>query len=787
MTLTDAFLLESTGTNVWIASRSDQIRGDGSAGNPYNGGVSFGPAIPVNLPTSPGIEIVANTGDRAHGFFEGDMIQISGVTGSALTVAQWNRTFAIYDVTPTTFRFAMGFVPNAPGGFPKVARVNFVFDQVLRALPPYTRVNLGPSPRDSLGKPIPFQTRGFAPHGVGGWQPKSGQKIVGAGTDVTVLQLVGAGVLKVGEELVEQHYHAIGMPIVPTAQTAITPLEHFEISNLTVDCNLDGQPLRGQNTYTPVACGALRILGNHCRVRDVKAINWGTKSLKQGCFVISIIGASGAPTDANSQPVITEKVGNGIEECIVIQPSQNCARETTVLHLGGVKNPDNHAQGFARACFIRKNFVDCSFTSPADPAIKFSGFFLTAAPGTSIDYSSPPSVIGVFLSKRAHYRANGELVRFHNPRNPGSLWNGYFRVNPPDNYSLNVDLTNSEGTNDDSSLVVMGTEFRAIAVSSCLAAVVEQNQIHNCWIGGPYQSPLDDSVTEPTVPPTLAREERLDPLNALNTLSLIVRNNTYKDVTVGPYWSMGGLTAPVANNSISYDANSGVVSVETPAAHTLWVGARVLIEQAPDARYHGLHEIASIPDASAFTYQLAPGLGNMGAGGAQYRVVSGTDFLLVEGNVIEIADLDETEFAVKAYPLSGSPALQQYRACGILVGDNGLSPQGGPYAHGQVILRHNKIYYLDDQTFSNVPEALGPPAGCGMQISGAQHVQVSYNVLRLNPRNPLQLFRCGPAQFFNNKQPNGVLLPGWQWDTNGHYDEPETLAEDAMILAMFKR
>ena len=81
------------------------------------------------------------------------------------------------------------------------------------------------------------------------------------------------------------------------------------------------------------------------------------------------------------------------------------------------------------------------------------------------------------------------------------------------------------------------TEFRAIAVSSCVNAVIEQNQIINCWIGGPYQSPLDDSVTDPASPPTLVREEHLDPLNALNTRSLIVRGNWYKGVAVGPCWN----------------------------------------------------------------------------------------------------------------------------------------------------------------------------------------------------------------------------------------------------------
>lgn len=189
MPLLDSFLLEVAKTNVWIALRSDDIRGDGSAGNPYNGGLSYGPAFRISLIVQPfSAEAMAETGGAAHGFSEGDMVQISGVTGPA--AEQWNRVFGVYDVTLTSFKFARGIAFLPPEGSPTAALVRFLFDKILRDLPPYTRVNISPSPRDALDKPIPFQTRGFAPQGVGGWQPKSGQKIVGSGIDSTVLQLV---------------------------------------------------------------------------------------------------------------------------------------------------------------------------------------------------------------------------------------------------------------------------------------------------------------------------------------------------------------------------------------------------------------------------------------------------------------------------------------------------------------------------------------------------------------------------------------------------------------------
>jgi hypothetical protein len=577
------------------------------------------------------------------------MVIITGVAGLGSSV--WNGTFGIYNVLASTFNFLLSKETANPQANPTAIRMTFEFDNVMRDVPPHTRIHLGPGI---------FKTRGFAPNDARGWQPKTGQKIVGAGVNVTILQLVGA-------ENADQHYHAVGMPIEPNGSTPIAPLEQFEISDLSIDCNMDNQPGRPDPGYGNVACGAVRILGNHCQIHNVKAINWGTKSLKQGCFVISIIQASGQPTGEDDHPILTETQHNGIEDCIAIEPSKNNARETTVLQIGGVKNSDNHAQGFGIASFIRKNFVDCQFFTSVgvghpDP-IAFASHFITSKGGTQITVDT-----GTFVGKHPHFRNELDersYVRFYNPKDPLSRWNGYFQI------SL-VDSTEEEfsvllgaappNTTADSSFVIMGTEFRAIAVTSGLNAVVEQNQIHNCWIGGPYQSPMDDETEfDPDVPSTRATEERLDPLNALNTRSLIVRDNVYRHVAVGPCWNMGGVSGAVAGNSIAYNPVTGRATVTTAVAHKLWLGARVQIEGAGDARYEGLREIVEVFDspfsyASYFRYQLAPGLDNMPVGTPTYRIVSGTDFLVIEHNHIQLLDADETEFAIKEYPSASSPA-----------------------------------------------------------------------------------------------------------------------------------
>lgn len=102
MGLIDSFLLEPRSFAVWISLRSDSIRGNGSASNPYDGGLAYGTAIPVTAALN-STEAILTTG-HAHGFLEGDMIRIAGVSGAP--GAQWNKVFGVYDVTPTSFKIA---------------------------------------------------------------------------------------------------------------------------------------------------------------------------------------------------------------------------------------------------------------------------------------------------------------------------------------------------------------------------------------------------------------------------------------------------------------------------------------------------------------------------------------------------------------------------------------------------------------------------------------------------------------------------------------------------------
>jgi hypothetical protein len=56
------------------------------------------------------------------------------------------------------------------------------FDAVMNSIATYTCVHLGPGI---------FKTNGYSDTTGGGWQPRTGTKIVGSGIDVTTLQLAG--------------------------------------------------------------------------------------------------------------------------------------------------------------------------------------------------------------------------------------------------------------------------------------------------------------------------------------------------------------------------------------------------------------------------------------------------------------------------------------------------------------------------------------------------------------------------------------------------------------------
>src|SRR5262249_50652586 len=130
---------------------------------------------------------------------------------------------------------------------------------------------------------------------------------------------------------------------------AFNPMDFSEVCDLTINCNLEGQSIPN------VAAGAVRLMGNHVRVRRVRVINWGTLASSNPCFVVQLITAH---TDAVAGRLELENVA--IEDCIATSPSQFNVGSATIFHAGAKEEGTLPLQmeGYGLAPAIRNCFVD---------------------------------------------------------------------------------------------------------------------------------------------------------------------------------------------------------------------------------------------------------------------------------------------------------------------------------------------------------------------------------------------------------------------------------------------
>jgi hypothetical protein len=72
-------------------------------------------------------------------------------------------------------------------------------------------------------------------------------------------------------------------------------------------------------------------------------------------------------------------------------------------------------------------------------------------------------------------------------------------------------------------------------------------------------------------------------------------------------------------------------------------------------------------------------------------------------------------------------------------------------------------------------------------LAGIRQLHVTHNVLEVNARRPVQMFRCGTVHCRYNTDWGGEDIPGWNTDKARQCEEPETVLEDAFILGRLQR
>ena len=292
-------------------------------------------------------------------------------------------------------------------------------------------------------------------------------------------------------------------------------------------------------------------------------------------------------------------------------------------------------------------------------------------------------------------------------------------------------------------------KIQGVAMELCYGGIIEGNQFHNLWVGGPGR------VNQPS-------------LNTRRTRELIVRNNIYKNVVGGVvFWKFDTYGPQVAVKREGHTSSPGpertLFETNSTDPHHLFVGVRVKLEGF--SGFSGDYQLYSVPTLSTFEV-----LGPDTSGSGTYRIVYGVAKLVVENNYFELAAVTtETE---------GIPSIADANKkfpCGIYLSSQ-ASPPGKVY--GEVLLRANKFRYFNGQTDSNF-------TGTAIQAASIEKGMIRDNYIETVPANPLQIWDCGGFGFLNNRKPDGTLVLGLNNTTGEKSDEIQTEAEDALVLALF--
>ncbi len=805
-------------SSVWISLRTDGVAGSGTQSDPYDGSMRASPPISISSltsPASPGDQQAATvTTAVPHGFAEGDVVTIAGVTGSG--AATWNGTFPIYNATANIYQFQyyLQAVPaDVVSGSPTASKLTFLFDSLMSLMPANTTVHLGAGV---------FPTRGRAgAYYAAGWTPKSGQKILGSGMEVTFLKVVYASA-------VDNLFLAIGGDYN-------TFLQSFEASDFTVDCNLGGQlVLAGQTTsklFPQMACGAIQAFGRDIRIRRIRAINFGTQTSNNECFVLSSGGAHPDLEQAVPPQLVVDCV---IENCLLEKPSLNNVRETTYIIVPGGARPTTGEEAYHRGCAVRNCFINAEFQDNpvAISSMSFSGTTATVT------------------TRAPHGRANGDWVRvsgalengvtstnfngsfpitydsattFHYtmPGTPAIAPTGEMWVGRWSSYPVPVDSNlNSSGLHN-ISLYAAPRTYKITTVTPHFRTQNNNILVFNVSVAGfdlanAFNGGFKiDAILSPTeLTYTLLRDpegpidwpnsyvfigtahQAISPDGGTGTVvegnrvyncavgyyhdtgstkDVVIRNNHFYRVNVGVFQTSGGFgsTYPGAQSTSTQPnptrggPGNTTATFRTAQAHGFLPGQGVNITNAPVAgslvnAYNGLFVITSV-SSTLFTYVMNSDPGANGDVGSTPRFAAKWQVrrMVIENNLIELG--------LNVHPQGYGPPT------GISLYAGNFAPV---YTFPQAVFRSNVIRQAD-----NAVDTVNGSRGISLYSCG--NAIIEDNTIDLNPLYRIIFFNSSATpECFDNTTPAGVLIQAYNYDTQTTVDELTTNIEDTLCISI---
>jgi hypothetical protein len=277
----------------------------------------------------------------------------------------------------------------------------------------------------------------------------------------------------------------------------------------------------------------------------------------------------------------------------------------------------------------------------------------------------------------------------------------------------------------------------------CKAGVIEGNQIHNMTYGIFQQ-------------PTAAKD-------------IVIRNNWFKNVNKAVL--LGNLGATGGPGTLTESGTLATVNIS--GGHNLVAGDFAQINTGGTGVFDGriVTVLSSGLTSNQFQFNTSIAFsGSINVSGL--NKVLGVNTLVVEGNVIELATATYGE-------LIGIHLNDQWGTTNPLQDPN---PAFDTFVFGTVILRDNKMRYVDGQVASNY-------VGYPLKITGAADLLVRNNVVDYasSITNPIRNARCGAVSYFNNQTPAGALVLGWNQDNSANYEELSTITDFALVMGLFNK
>jgi hypothetical protein len=178
---------------------------------------------------------------------------------------------------------------------------------------------------------------------------KQGWKIRGAGMDSTVIQVTNNATPAEGNRI--DVFGCTAVTGSPGLGIDSTPLLYAEVSDLTVDCNL-----QNQSTATTPCVQAVVMHGTHNKVSRVKTINWGSTSASVEMFVFNL--------DPHYALSASDSEDGLIEDCVATQPAPVAFPGGGGVFTAGGDSDSGDARHQAwkiRGCIVRDVNVSAAF------------------------------------------------------------------------------------------------------------------------------------------------------------------------------------------------------------------------------------------------------------------------------------------------------------------------------------------------------------------------------------------------------------------------------------------